>query len=144
MWLGTIKAGRRKKIGKEVCENKCGWTRGHGGSGRGKNENLRNENIKPLNLKNMKRWRSGLARGKGVLGGGDRDMQWLVTAALYYPGRPTHPRSAYQLKHIHRTTLMWLHHCDPQFHQPHRSFWLYQQFICSLAYTASVHSLPHG
>ena len=44
-----------KKIGKEVCENKCGWTRGHGGSGRGKNENLRNENIKPLNLKNMKR-----------------------------------------------------------------------------------------
>ena len=46
---------RREKNREEIFDDKCKWTRGQGGSERGKNENLKNENIKPLNLKNMKR-----------------------------------------------------------------------------------------
>ena len=40
--------------------------------------------------------RQVFAGGKGGFWEGDRDMQWLVTATLYLPGRPTHPPSAYQ------------------------------------------------
>ena len=47
---------------------------------------------------NMRRRRqAGLGRRKRVCWEADRDMQWLVTATLYLPGRPTHPpSSAYQ------------------------------------------------
>ena len=46
---------QEQKNREETFNDIYNWTRGQGGSGRGKNENLKNENIKPLNLKNMKR-----------------------------------------------------------------------------------------
>ena len=44
-------------------------------------------------------------------------MQWLVTAALYYPGRPTHPRptssSTYTVLHLCGYTIAFLSFINP-------------------------------